>query len=200
VRILVTGFGPFDTFSYNPSEVLAKALSEENEDVESIILPVIYGQAGKALLESLEEFDPDLIICFGLNGNISHVALEEIALNLRSSETPDSSGRVIEDQPITSEGQLAFKTGLPVIRIRKELRKKKIPSKLSYCAGTYLCNEVFYTLMTWGSHHSKRGGFLHIPMASELIADDPKSYSVPHMSMEMILQAGRIILAVSRFR
>lgn len=200
MKILITGFGPFNSFSFNPSEVLAKSLSEENEDVESRILPVIYGQGGKALLDSLEEFDPDLIICFGLNGNISHIALEEVALNLRSSEIPDSSGRIFEDQPITTEGQLAYRTELPVIRIRKELRKKGIPAKLSYCAGTYLCNEVFYTLMTWCSHHSKRGGFIHIPMASELIADDPKSYSIPHMSMEMILQAGRIILAVSRFR
>jgi pyroglutamyl-peptidase len=200
VKILVTGFGPFDRFSSNPSEEIARALAVENDDVTAAILPVIYGSAGKALLDHLEENDPDLVLCFGLNGNIPFISPEEIALNLRSSEVPDTSGRTIEDQAITSEGPLAYRTRLPVIDIRDQLRKKSIPARLSYSAGTYICNEVFYTLMTWCEKRERKGGFIHVPMASEMIADDPRSYSTPHMSMEMILDAGRIALLVSRFR
>jgi pyroglutamyl-peptidase len=172
----------------------------ENQDLTARTLPVIYGKSGKVLLEALEEMKPDLAICFGLNGTISHIALEEIALNIRSSEVPDTSGRLIEDEPISSEGPLAFRSKLPLVKIRNELRKKGIPAKISHSAGTYLCNEVFYTLMIWCNHHSTRGGFIHIPMASEMIADDPRNYSIPHMSMDRILESGRISLAVSRFR
>jgi len=200
VKILVTGFGPFDRFLFNPSEVVAKALEEENHDVISLILPVIFGQSRKVLLSSLEEHDPDIVISLGLNGTISHIALEEIALNISSTEVPDNSGKLVIDEPISDGNELALRSSLPLRNIMEDLRKNGIPARLSYTAGTYLCNEVFYTLMEWCLSHDKIGGFVHIPMATEMIADDPRSYSMPHMSLDMIKKAGRIILADSRIR
>ncbi len=200
MKILVTGFGPFDHFSSNPSEDIARTLSDENDDVEFRTLPVIYGEGGKALIEALKELDPDLVICFGLNGTISHIALEEIALNLRSSEIPDSSGRIVVDEPIFSEEPLALRSCLPNRIILDELRKNGIPVKISYSAGTYLCNEVFFTLMKWCRERARSGGFIHVPMATEMIAMIPRSYSTPHMSMEMLLETGKRILAVSRIK
>ena len=132
MKILACGFGPFDRFSYNPSEVLVRVLAEENEDLTSKTLPVVYGKAGKVLLETLEETDPDLAICFGLNGTISHIALEEIALNIRSSEVPDTSGRRIEDEPISSEGPLAFRSKIPLRKIRDELEEGNTCQDLSF--------------------------------------------------------------------
>ncbi len=54
--------------------------------------------------------------------------------------------------------------------------------------------------MEWCELNKKIGGFVHIPMATEMIAEDPRSYSIPHMSLDMIKEAGRIILADSRIR
>ena len=172
MKILITGFGPFDHFSSNPSQDIARALSDENDDVVSRTLPVIYGEGGKALLEALDEYDPDLVICFGLNGTISHIALEEIALNLRSSEIPDSSGRIAVDETIFSGEPLALRSYLPNKRILDELRMNGIPARVSYSAGTYLCNEVFFTLMKWCKENGRYGGFIHVPLATEMISKD----------------------------
>jgi pyroglutamyl-peptidase len=194
VKILVTGFGPFDRFLSNPSREVARALSEENEDVIATTLPVVFGEGRKLLLEVLEKEVPDIVISFGLNGNISYIALEEIALNISSSEVKDNTGKILTDSVISQGSDLALRSTLPLRNIMDTLRENGIPAKLSYTAGTYLCNEVFYTLMEWCNENGKKGGFIHLPMATQMIAEDPRSYSIPHMSMEMILNAGRIIL------
>lgn len=200
MKILITGFGPFDRFLFNPSEVIAKALAEENEDVRSVTLPVVFGEGRKDLLSALKEHEPDVVISLGLNGNISYIALEEIALNISSTEVPDNSGKLVIDEPVSEGNELALRSSLPIRMIMEDLRKNGIPARLSYSAGTYLCNEVFYTLMEWCLSNDKIGGFVHIPMATEMIAKDPGSYSMPHMSLDMMKRAGNIILEDSRIR
>jgi len=194
MRILLTAFGPFDIFLSNPSELLAKALSEEFGCRYSV-LPVVFGKARAALISVLEEEGPDLVISFGLNGNISHIALEQIAVNIAYSEIPDNEGIVREASSIDPEGPLAYRSMLPLERVLPLLRKAGIPSRYSFSAGTYICNEVFYTLMQYCERTGVRGGFIHIPMASHLISGNPKLLNGPHMALEQILSAGRIVLS-----
>ncbi len=194
MKILVTGFGPFDKFRSNPAEVLAEYLSSEFSEVEHAVLPVIYGQARDALLQEIEQRKPDALVSFGLNGTIGHVNLEEIALNIRSSEVPDNTGKKLDDTPVVQDGELALRSSLPLKEIRDRLRDEGIPARSSYSAGVYLCNEVFYTGAQWAKWGEKRAGFIHIPMATEMIADCPEMYRTPHMTMETIKKAGRIII------
>ncbi|RLF69356.1 MAG: pyroglutamyl-peptidase I [Thermoplasmata archaeon] len=195
-RCLATGFGPFDRFGENPSSMVASVLSDEFEDVVSVELPVIYGKAREGLLSNLERIRPETVISFGLNGRIGHIALEEIAVNIRSSEKPDNSGKVMTNEPISPDGELAYRTTLPVERILDALRERGIPAGRSYSAGVYICNEVFYTLMEWCAASGSRGGFVHVPMVSEMIAADPASCSMPHMSSGMLIDAGRTIVSI----
>ena len=196
-KILVTGFGPFDRFFLNPSDEIARALSEDNDNVVHRTLPVVFGEGRRSLLGALEVTRPEIVICFGLNGNIGHIALEEIAINITSSEIADTSGNIPEDGIISGEGPLAYRTRLPTREIMEKLRKTGIPARRSYSAGTYLCNEVFYTLMEWCNRNDSRGGFVHVPMATEMIATDIRMYSTSHMSMDLLKKAGRIILSGS---
>ncbi|MEA3558861.1 MAG: pyroglutamyl-peptidase I [Candidatus Thermoplasmatota archaeon] len=194
MKILVTGFGPFDVFSFNPSEKIAERLSGESPDTTFMVLPVEYGKAREELLEVLFDLEPDLLLSFGLNGTIGHIALEEIALNIRASEVPDNSGEIMSDRKISLDGPLAYRTLLPTERILKELREKGIPAKHSYSAGVYICNEVFYTGVEWAQKSRRKAGFIHVPMATEMIAGDPRNYRIPHMSMKLLIDAGRTIL------
>lgn len=135
---------------------------------------------------------------FGLNASIGHIALEEIAVNIRASEVPDNNGITRSGEKITPGGPLALRGSLPLDLIQKDLRDAGIPARRSYSAGVYLCNEVFYTLMEWCVEKKAVGGFIHIPMAAGMIADKPRMYKNPSMSMDMIRKAGEIILGSIR--
>lgn len=193
MKTLVTGFGPFDVFSFNPSEKIAEHLSKRN-NVDHRILPVEYGSSSADLLKHLEEFDPDVVLSFGLNGTIGHIAVEEIAVNLRASEVADNSGKIKDDEMISNDGPLALRSLLPVGKIVDVLRNSSIPARRSYSAGVYICNEVFYTSLEWAVENRRLAGFIHVPMATEMIAGDPRSYRIPHMSLEDLFKAGELIL------
>ncbi|MBN1390717.1 MAG: peptidase C15 [Candidatus Thermoplasmatota archaeon] len=194
MKILVTGFGPFERFRSNPAEAVADHLAKTHPDVEACILPVVYGEAGEVLLEELERVDPDRVISFGLNATIGHINLEEVAVNIRSSEIPDNKGRTLEDAKILEKGPLAYRTRLPIVRLMDHLRKNGIPAKRSYSAGVYICNEVFYLEMDWAHRTERPAGFVHIPIATEMIAERADLYRTPHMSMEMLKKAGELIM------
>lgn len=194
MKVLITGFGPFDRFSSNPAEIIVKRIADRNVDVEHAVLPVVYGEARTALIEEMAIRDPDAVISLGLNANIGCINLEEIALNIRASEVPDNSGKVLSDEPIVPGGKLAYRTKLPTPSIKERLRGEGIPAKHSYSAGVYLCNEVFYTEMVWAYEKERIAGFIHIPMATHLIADKIDMYRTPHMSIDMIERACQIIM------
>lgn len=192
--MLLTGFGPFDIFPTNPSGALAEALSKEF-GCRWEILPVVFGSSSGLLLEILDEYLPDLVISFGLNGGISHIALEQIALNIRYSEIPDNEGKMFDPSSIVEGGPLAYRSRLPLDRILLRMRASGIPSRMSFSAGTYICNEVFYTLMEYCRETGAKGGFIHVPMASDMISDNPRLMAGPHMGMQTMIEAGRIALS-----
>ncbi len=194
MKVLVTGFGPFDRFGTNPTEELVRYLAASRDDIHCLVLPVVYGKASEELMTALEHRKPDLTVSFGLNPTIGHIALEELAVNLRASEVPDTSGRTVSEEPIDPKGPLALRSLLPLRRMMTRLREEGIPCKLSYSAGVYLCNEVFYTLTRWCMENGKIGGFVHIPLSSELVATDRTLSGSSSLPAGTLAKAGSIIL------
>lgn len=191
--ILVTGFGPFDNISTNPTEELVGYLERSHEDVESTVLPVAYDKARDRIIKRLEKNDIHSVISFGLNPFIGHFNIEEIAVNIRASEVPDVDGVSGGDQPVRKGGPLALRSRLPTVDIQRKLRDSKIPARRSFSAGVYICNEVFYTLLDeLGSE--KMAGFIHIPQSTGNISENPRLYRSPHMSMDMIRAGADIIM------
>jgi pyroglutamyl-peptidase len=47
------------------------------------------------------------------------------------------------------------------------IRAVDIPSQLSYSAGAYVCNDLFYSLLAHFKGSSTRVGFIHIPYCEE---------------------------------
>ncbi len=197
-KTIITGFVPFHIFSQNPAQTIAEHLGKRSDiDVVSIILPVEYGRARGILQAALREVSPDLVISFGLNGKIPHIALEEIAVNIRGSDIPDNTGKLRIGEPISKGDPLAFRSSLPILNIQEKLRSERIPVKVSYSAGGFLCTEIFYTVMQGCEESGAKGGFIHVPMAMEYIVDDPKMITIPHMSLTDMKRAADVILNVS---
>ncbi len=197
-KAIITGFVPFHIFPKNPAQAIAEHLGKRSDiDVEAIVLPVEYGRAREILRTALKKTSPELVISFGLNGKISHIALEEIAVNIGGSDIPDNAGKVRMGEPISEDGPVAYRSSLPIADILETLRSERIPVKSSYSAGVYLCNEIFYTVMQWCKESGSKGGFVHVPMATEYITDDPEMITMPHMSLTDLKRAADLILDLS---
>lgn len=166
MKILITGFEPFGDFKKNPSwEAVKKIEDIKDIDVVKSELPVEYGKSTASLLKLLDEEKPNAVILTGVAGSRKDVTIEKVAINLRDANVPDNSGKVLHDAPIYNNGENAYFSTLPVREIVDTLNANGINASISYTAGTYVCNNVFYTLMHYINSTNKDmiGGFIHLP-------------------------------------
>ena len=184
--ILITGFGPFDRFSYNPAEKLAKALSEIFE-FPHVILKVSYREAFRQLEEAYREFRPKAILSFGLAAGRPAVTPERVAINRRGPKK-DVEGNIVYGK-IEEDGPDGIMTEFPVDKIVKRLNDSGIPSYESFHAGTYLCNAVYYKALRLTD---RKALFVHIPADYELVLSH--GLHIPAMRFDDLLEAGKIIL------
>lgn len=167
--LLLTYFGPFEGVPINPSQAVAfgaqeaLAISAPHLTVEVHELPVEFAESSRVLGELLERIKPELAISLGVAAGRDKVSLERVAINLDSARIPDNSGAQLIDQPILGDGPDAYFSTLPTRVIFEQLAAQQLPVELSYTAGTFVCNHVFYELM-----HATKGvipaGFIHIPL------------------------------------
>jgi len=176
-KIIITGFEPFDKEKINPSQELLKHIDcdQYKIQVHPILLPVTVKEAGKVITEAINDIQPDYVISFGLNGKLSHIALERVAINIVDARIPDNNGEQPQDMIINRVGPVAYWSTLPLRTIETNLKEARIPVKLSNSAGTYICNYVMYSALDF---IEKRGlktksGFIHIPFLPEQCLENP---------------------------
>lgn len=199
MSILLTGFEPFGGSDRNPSELLARAHDGQviaGHAVISAILPVERVGGPAALLAAIERVQPAAVVCMGLHGGLEHVALERVAVNLLDYRIADNAGNLITDQPVVEGGPAAYFATLPLRAMQAAIQAAGAPVSLSLSAGTFLCNQVMYTLLHYLAQHSPRvlGGFIHLPWLPEQAALSPRP--TPSMALETSLLAIRTALAV----
>lgn len=177
-RVLVSGFEPFGGLSWNPSAEVAEAVAgradsrlltaqDEHDEVavEAVVLPVEFQTAGQLLLDAVKKHRPDLVICLGLAAGTDTVRLERVGLNLRDARIADNAGAQPLGEAIVEGAPNAYFSTLRLKAAHQRIAADGIPASLSLSAGTYVCNEVLYTLL----HHIETeqlavaAGFLHIP-------------------------------------
>lgn len=197
MKILITGFEPFGKSTINPSQILLedapKTFPGGIELVKSI-LPVEKTTGPQTLIDALNHHQPDAAICFGLAEGRSVISLERVAVNLMDYRIPDNAGKTVQDQPIAPDGPAAYLSSLPLRAMQSALRANNIPSELSLTAGTYLCNQVFYTLMHHLATHGRAipAGFIHLPACPEQAAHFDKP--IPTMSLATVQSALPVLL------
>jgi len=68
LRVLVTGFEPFNNAKLNPSESLVTRLNSNDvagAEIITKVLPVVYSKSATELLDLIDEYQPDVVLCFG---------------------------------------------------------------------------------------------------------------------------------------
>lgn len=197
MKILLSGFETFGDNAENPSEKLMEVLPERLEKdlfLEKLILPVDHQIAPELILKAIHDDNPDGIIAFGLAAGRPRISLERVAINLMDFRIPDNSGAIISDKPINPDGPAAYFTTLPLRSMLLALIEAKIPAEISLSAGSYLCNQVFYTIMDkiTTNHLQVPAGFVHLPASPEAAAMGQKP--MPSMDMGLILQAAKVLI------
>ncbi len=168
-KLLITGFEPFGGENINPSwEAIVRLPSAINGySLSKLLLPVVFGKGAEKVIKAAEEICPDVILCIGQAGGRNAVTPELVGINLRHSTVPDNSGYQPIDKPIIEGGATAYFSTLPVRRIAEAINASGVPSKVSYTAGAYVCNDVIYTLLAHFESSKTRVGFIHIPYCTE---------------------------------
>ena len=182
-NLLITGFDPFGGETVNPSWEAVKLLPERVGEyrIHKLAIPTIFGVAAEMILAEARQFRPDVIISVGLAGGRDAVTPERIAVNIRDARIPDNRGFQPKGDWVALEGPAAYFSTLPVERMAERIRQEGIPAVVSNTAGTFVCNDVLYTLLHRFAKTSVRAGFIHVPYLP--------SQGTPNMPLEQIVKA-----------
>ena len=167
--ILVTGFDPFGGESTNASWEAVKRLPEKigNLQIHKLEIPTVFGVAAEKVLRAAELLRPQVILCVGQAAGRSAVTHERIGINIRDARIPDNRGYVPADVPVVPDGPAAYFATVPVKDMVSAIQQKNIPASVSNSAGTFVCNDLFYTLLHHFDGTSTQVGFVHIPLLPE---------------------------------
>ena len=122
----------------------------------------------------------------GLAPGATSIKIEKIAINWQTDVKDEegispSPGRIVEDGPD------AIFSRIDVEGAVHSLRSAGIPSDISYFAGTYLCNKIFFYSLYFTK---SRAGFLHFPMTPEESVDGKN----PTMDIERMIKAVELVI------
>ena len=208
MKILVTGFEPFNGGTINPSEQIVHRLTApEGVTLIKKILPVEFEKAGIQLKKLFHSEQPDVVLSIGQAGGRAEITIERIAINIdcvKSSNgskiLPDNSGNVPVDEPIETDGAPAYFSTLPIWQLVEAIQKQGIPAAISNTAGTYVCNHVMYVNLHQAAvnYPHMKAGFIHVPFLPEQIAereDKDRLATMPLEDMVTALQAALELLA-----
>lgn len=190
MRVLLTGFEPFAGAASNPSwsavELLASRWTGPAE-LRTARLPTTFADGASYLLGLIEVLRPDLVIATGLAQGRAAVTPELIAINHVDARIPDNAGLRLLDVSVVADGPDGYFSTLPVKSMVAAMRAAGIPAALSYSAGTFVCNHVFYALMhaLRTRHPNIVGGFVHVPASP----DEITTGDCPTMPVDMIARA-----------
>ena len=177
MKILVTGFDPFDKEKINPAYEAVKLLPAQicGADIIKLEIPTVFGRCADMVEKAIEQHNPDVVICVGQAGGRSCISVEKVAINFAEARIPDNEGNQPLDKAIVPDGPAAYFSTLPVKAMVENVRSYGIPSNLSYSAGTFVCNDVMYRLLHILStkYHHIKGGFIHVPYTLSQAATKP---------------------------
>lgn len=164
-KLLITGFDPFGGENINPSWEAVKLLPEKIGvyTIHKMEIPTVFDVAARQVLDQASQLQPEVILCIGQAGGRDAVTPERIAVNIRDARIADNRGVQPRGDRVVPEGPAAYFSTMPVEKMAEAIRQAGIPAAVSNTAGTFVCNDVLYTLLHHFDKASVRVGFIHVP-------------------------------------
>lgn len=189
MKILVTGFDPFEGEPTNPSIEAVKRIDEniENAEVTKLEIPTVFHKSAHVLEEKIKNPKPDVVLSIGQAGGRSDVSIERVAINQDDARIADNEGNKPIDETIKEDGENAYFSTLPIKKIVEEIKKENIPASVSNTAGTFVCNHIMYQgLYLAEKYKNIKAGFIHVPYLPSQVLDKKNT---PSMSLDNIVKA-----------
>ena len=182
-KLLITCFEPFGGETSNASAAGAEKIDDRIGDfaVEKLLLPVEFSRAAELAITKAEEIGADAIICFGQAGARNAVTPEMVALNLCYTSVPDNAGEAPQDKPVIFGAENALFATLPVRKMSQTLKENGVLSAVSYSAGTYVCNDLYFRVLHRFKDTGVRAAFIHVPRESEAFTAQKMANAVEKM-------------------
>ena len=179
-KLLVTGFDPFGGQTVNPSWEAVKLLPDIVGDYRlyKLEVPTVYGKAARLAIDMARDIGADAVLSIGQAGGRASVACEFVAINHRGSRSADNEGNVLYDIPVVEGGPAAYFATVPVKAMAEAIKAAGYPSAVSYSAGTFVCNDLFYTVSHEFADSGVSVGFIHVPFVPEQVKR-PDTASMP---------------------
>lgn len=162
-KLLITAFKPYAEWTANASWLALVEMMREmpaGHAITTRLYPVDFLAAREQLAKDLHD-NYDFAIHLGQAPGSSRLRLESVAINIAVDGAGDDAFR-----PVVAEGPAAYRADFPFGEWARQLRAAGIPAGVSFHAGTYLCNGVFYL-----SHYlaatmalKTESLFVHVPL------------------------------------
>ena len=109
-----------------PSWEAVKALPEVigSFSVHKMLLPNIYGTAGRLLVEEAERIKPDVILMTGMDSGSTRLHLDAVAVNLRDALLEDNKGAAPWGEPVVPGAPAAYFATIPTHALVKRCKNR----------------------------------------------------------------------------
>ena len=198
MKVLITGFAPFNNEKINPSYEAVKLISDMIDDItlEKLEVPVSFNNAFLTVLDKLKDDDYDAVILVGQAGGRSMITLEKVAINYRYAAIADNDGNSFNHENIIEDGMDAYFTTLPIVKMVDKLNENSIKASISFTAGAYVCNDLMYQVIKYLKDNNKKtkAGFIHVPFIKEQVEGKE---NIPYMELNDIVKGLSICIKES---
>jgi pyroglutamyl-peptidase len=194
-RILITGFGPFPGAPSNPTMAIVRHLLRlrqprlQGVDLIGRVLPTHWNML-EGFAETIRQTRPDAVLMFGLAGRRRHITPEMRAVNHASALRLDAAGKRPKGRQLARSDARFRHSSIDPVKMVAAMSNNKLPAKVSWDAGDYLCNALLWTALDTGVPAI----FVHVPRPRRMMR--PKgSIKRPRPAMADIKRAAEVALA-----
>ncbi len=189
-KILITSFEPFGGEEKNSSMAVAAALPcvFAGFEAEKITLPVEFARAAEIAEAKAREIGAKFVFCLGQAGARNVVNPELVAINLMHASFPDNAGREPQDEPIAPHGTAAYFTRFLARRLAEKIKSHGVESALSYSAGAFVCNDLYYRLLAAFEGSEACVLFIHVPRESASLTATDMAQAISASLAEMLAE------------
>lgn len=198
MKVLVTGFEPFGGDGVNASWEAVRRLPARIGNIDIVVerVPVAFGKSGGVVADLVERERPDAVLCVGVATGRAQVTPEYVAINHRHARIADNDGAQPLDAPVVAGAPDAYFAAAPVYAMAEACCERGIPAAVSYSAGTYCCNDLFYSVRHLAQQHhpGMLVDFIHVPQCPDQVAATGEVK--PSMDPAMAARALEIMIEV----
>lgn len=178
MRLIVTGFGPFQGVEDNPSRIVAKnavhVLMAKGYDVQYTEL-VVSMKAVQQFYQRLPDSDT-FVLHIGVNARAKTMFLESEAFNEATFSVPDEDGEQPNKEKIMPiyEFNESIKNKIDIDAAVKELMPR---FQRSDDAGRFVCNYAYFFALHNTKSKIRGAQFIHVPYFDK-VSETDQTYNV----------------------